>query len=127
MSDSLTANGWLDDVAAIKPCGLGLAAMCGKPLLAAFNICGMKKAKQIIANKISEELGFPVHGVEYDISKSSMLMRVWKDEWYMSGHCFSDSGKRICFYSSLGVREIIKGCVARWSERDLAIHLHRLD
>ncbi len=28
---SLTANGWLDDVAAIKPCGLGLA-LCAASL-----------------------------------------------------------------------------------------------
>ena len=35
-SVSIATNGWLDDVAAVQPCGWFLAAMCGKPLLNAF-------------------------------------------------------------------------------------------
>lgn len=84
----------------------------------------MKKAKEVIAKAIQEEIGVTVLEVDYYRSKSTLLMRTWKDEWYLCGHAFTNSGNRICFYSSHGIRELLKGCKARFSKRDGAIQLH---
>ena len=84
----------------------------------------MKKAKELIAKAIEKEMGFPVFGVEYDRSKLSVLMRVWRDEWYLCGHAFTEGDARICFYSSCGIRQILKGCRAVYSKRDDAIQIY---
>lgn len=84
----------------------------------------MKKAKSIIAEAIKAEIGEAVKDVEYSLSKSSVLMRIWKDEWYVVGHAFTESGNRICFYSGAGIRQILRGCSARWSQADMAIQIH---
>jgi hypothetical protein len=84
----------------------------------------MKKVKEIIARAIENEIEIPIKEVEYSLSKSTLLMRVWKDEWYLCGNAFTENGNRICFYSSAGIRHLLKGCRAEWSKRDQAIRLY---
>lgn len=86
-----------------------------------------KKAKEIIAKAIENEMGYPVNDIEYSLSKNTVLMEIWKDEWYLTGNAYDIKGIRICFFSSMRIREILRGgCKARFSISDRAIHLHPL-